>query len=142
MNVLKAIRWGLQGWEYGVSGRAIQNCFQKAPDSQIQYQEPVDTAVMDDIQASFSQLQLSTPIQDLMDIKAFLNPRGGQELEILPKVSAEEAIAAIQRLRLYEEQQVEGSPAFIREVERHERIIWRRKLDLQSQRDIGSYFSY
>ena len=65
-----------------------------------------------------------------------------EELEILPKVSAEEAIASIQRLRLYEEQQVEGSPAFIHEVERHERVLWRRKLDLRSQRDIGGFFSY
>ena len=30
---------------------------------------------MNDIQASFSQLQISTPIQDLMDIRAFLNPK-------------------------------------------------------------------
>ena len=48
------------------------------------------------------------------------------------QVSAEEAIAAIQRLRLYGEQQMEGSPAFIREMERHEHIVWRRKLDLQN----------
>ena len=74
MNVLKVIRWGLQGWEYGVSGRTIQNCFQKALDPQIQYKEPIDPAVMHDIQASFSRLKISTPIQDLMDIQAFLNP--------------------------------------------------------------------
>ena len=36
--------------------------------------------------------------------------------------SAEEAIAAIQKLHLYEEQQMEGSPAFIREMERHEHV--------------------
>jgi len=35
-----------------------------------------------------------------------------EELEILPRVSAEEAITAIQKLRLYEEQQMEGSPAW------------------------------
>ena len=44
----------------------------------------------------------------------------------------EEAITAIQRLCLYEKQQLEGSPGFIHELEKHERIIWRRKLDLQS----------
>lgn len=135
--------------EYEVSAQTIQNCFQKALDPQIQCCEPVDPAVMDDILASFSQLQLSTPIQPLMDIRAFLLPTEEavqdspdyiesqvlaqcmpeieedpeEELEILPKVSAEEAIAAIQRLRLYGEQQTEGSPVFINEVERHERII-------------------
>ena len=75
MNVLKAIRWGLQSWENDVSGKTIQNCFQKALGGQMHYQEPVDPAVMNDIQASFSQLQISTPIQDLMDIRAFLNPK-------------------------------------------------------------------
>ena len=106
-------------------------------------------------------------MQELMDIKTFLNPTeevvedtphdiesqvlaqympeveedSEEELDILPKVSIEEAIAAIQRLRLHEEQQLEGSPGFIHELEKHERIIWRRKLDLQSQQDIRSYFS-
>lgn len=101
-----------------------------------------------------------------MDIRTFLNPAesvqdtmedvdsqvlaqympeieedSDEEIEVLPKVSAEEAIAAIQKLRLYEEQQMEGNPAFIREMERHEHVVWRRKLDLQNQRDIRSYFS-
>ena len=167
MNVLKAIRWGVRSWEYDVSQCTIQNCFQKALNPQTQYQEPVDPAVMNDIQTSFSQLQVSMPVQELMDIKTFLNPieetvqdtpddienqvlaqympeveeDSEEELDILPKVSIEEAIAAIQKLRLYEEQQIEGSPGFIHELERHERTIWRRKLDLQSQRDIRSYFS-
>ena len=107
------------------------------------------------------------PVQELMDIKTFLNPieetvqdtpddienqvlaqympeveeDSEEELDILPKVSIEEAIAAIQKLRLYEEQQIEGSPGFIHELERYEHTIWRRKLDLQSQQDIRSYFS-
>ena len=122
---------------------------------------------MNDIQTSFSQLQVSMPVQELMDIKTFLNPieetvqdtpddiknqvlaqympeveeDSEEELDILPKVSIEEAIAAIQKLCLYEEQQIEGSPGFIHELERYEHTIWRRKLDLQSQQDIRSYFS-
>ena len=130
MNVLKALQWGVWNWKYDVSQCTIQNCFQKALDPQAQYQEPVDPAVMNDIQASFSQLQISMPVQELMDIKAFLNPKeeavqdtpddiesqvlaqympeikedSEEELEILPKVSIEEAIASIQKLHLYEEQ--------------------------------------
>ena len=87
---------------------------------------------MNDIQALFSQLQISMPVQELMDIKTFLNPKeeavqdtpddiesqvlaqympeikkdSEEELEILPKVSIEEAIASIQKLHLYKEQQV------------------------------------
>jgi len=74
MNVLEAIRWGLRSWDNNVSGRTIQNCFQKVFDAQAHYQEPVDPTIMNDIQASFSQLQISTPIQDLVDIRTFLNP--------------------------------------------------------------------
>ena len=122
---------------------------------------------MNDIQTSFSQLQISMPVQELMDIKAFLNPKeeavqdtpddiesqvlaqympeikkdSEEELEILPKMSIEEAIASIQKLHLYKEQQVEGSPGFIHGLERHECVIWCWKLDLQSQQDIRSYFS-
>ena len=122
---------------------------------------------MNDIQALFSQLQISMLVQELMDIKAFLNPKeeaiqntpddiesqvlaqympeikkdSEEELEILPKMSIEEAIASIQKLHLYEEQQTEGSPGFIHGLERHEHVIWHWKLDLQSQQDIRSYFS-
>lgn len=64
-----------------------------------------------------------------------------EELDILPKVSIEEANAAIQRLHLYEEQRLEGIPHFIHELEKHECVIWHWKLDLQSQQDIRSYFS-
>ena len=168
MNVLKAIRWGLQSWKHDVSESVIKNSFQKALDSQ-PYQEPVDSTVIEDIQTSFSQLRVSMPTNELMDIRTFLNPieeivqdtpeniesqvlaqytpdaeieeDSEEELEILPKVSTEEAIAAIQNARLYEEQQAEGNPAFIYELEKHEHVIWRRKLDLQRQGDIRSYFS-
>lgn len=64
-----------------------------------------------------------------------------EELEVLPKISQDEAIAAIQKLCLYEEQQAEGSSSFIYELDRHEHILWRRKLAMQSQQDIRTYFS-
>ena len=168
MNVLKAIRWGLQSWEFDISGRTIQNCFKKALDSQSFYAEPVDSTVMDEIQNSFSLLKISTPIQDVMDINTFLNPveeiiqdtpedidsqilaqygpeleddiQEEEELEVLPKISLDEAIAALQKLHLYEEQQEKGSSAFIHELDKHQNVLWGRKLALQSQRDIQSYF--
>lgn len=167
INILKAIRWGIRSWKFDVSQQTIQNCFKKALDSQQPYQEPIDSTVMNKIQQIFSLLQLSTPIQDLMDIKAFLNPAdeviqdspnevdnqilaqyapaeekddSDEELEILPKVSSDEAIRAIQQLHLYEEQQAEGSSTFIHELDKHEQVLWSRKLAMQSQRDIRSYF--
>ena len=154
MNVAKAIHWGLQSWNYSVSVETIQNCFRKALSSGEKYQEPVNRAVLDSIRASFSKLQKVVPGQDLMSITTFLYPieetvenkledidhqilsqympepeeDSEEELEILPKVSTEEAIAAMQKLRLYEEQQSEGNSTFIRELNRHENVLWRRKL--------------
>jgi hypothetical protein len=167
MNVLRAIRWGIQSWEFDLSGQVIQNCFRKALDSQPSYQEPVDPAVLDDIQKAFSLLKVSTPIQDLMDIDTFLNPAeeavqdtpddidsqvlaqygpeldddSEGELEILPQIPLEEALEALRTLRLYEEQQAEGVPTLIYELDKHERVLWGRKLSLQTQRDIRSYFT-
>lgn len=54
--------------------QTIQNCFQEALDSQLMYQEPVDQALIDSIQASFSKLQRALPTQVLMDITTFLYP--------------------------------------------------------------------
>lgn len=124
---------------------------------------------MGDIQSVFSQLQISTPIQDLMDIKSFLNPADEivqdspddidnqilaeyapqqesdesdeESIEPPPKKTIDEAIAAIQLLSLYEEQQVEGSPSFICALNSHEQVLWSRKLAMQRQSDIRSYFS-
>lgn len=93
---------------------------------------PVEEAIQDSRDGINSQVL----IQYMPKIEE--NPE--EELEILLKMPVEEAAATIQRRGLYEEQQAEGSPAFIREVERYECIIRCRKLDLQSQNDIKSYF--
>jgi hypothetical protein len=63
------------------------------------------------------------------------------ELEILPQIPLEEALEALRTLRLYEEQQAEGVPTLIYELDKHERVLWGRKLSLQTQRDIRSYFT-
>ena len=128
---------------------------------------------MSDIQSVFSQLQISTPIQDLVNgyKDFFLNPAdeavqdnpddiGNQilaqyapeqeqehdeldeeSMEPLPSVSIDEAIAAIQLLSLYEEQQADGSSSFIYGLNSHERVLRSRKLAIQHQGDIRSYFS-
>lgn len=168
MNVLKAIRWGIQSWEFDLSGRTIQNCFKKALDSQPSYQEPVDHTVMAEIQNALTLLRVSTPIQDQMDIKTFLNPAeetvqdtssdidsqilaqygpeldhdsdSESELEVLPQVPLDEAVDALKKLRLYEEQQQEGITSFIHELGKHERVLQSRKFSLQAQRDIRDFF--
>jgi hypothetical protein len=63
------------------------------------------------------------------------------ELEILPQIPLEEALEALRTLHLYEEQQAEGVPTLIYKLDKHERVLWGRKLSLQTQRDIQSYFT-
>lgn len=169
MDILKAIRWGIQSWRFDVSTKTIENCFKKAFNCEKSYQEPVDSTVMSDIQNIFSQLQVSSPIRDLMDIRSFLNPmdekvedntddidnqiltqytpaESDEEEEALiepsPKTSIDQAITAIKLLGLYEEQQADGSSFFIKELNIHEQVLWRRKLATQHRGDIRQYFQY
>lgn len=167
MDILKAICWGLRSWRYDVSTKTIENCFKKALNNEKSYEEPIDSTVMDDIQNVFSQLQVSSSIQDLMDIKSFLNPMDetiqdnpddiddqmlmqytpaepdeeeNESIEPPAKISIDQAIAAIQLLNLYEEQQTDGSPLFIKQINDHEQVLWRRKLNTQREGDIRQYF--
>lgn len=167
MDILKAIRWGLRSWRYDVSTKTIENCFKKALNNEKSYEEPIDSTVMDYIQNVFSQIQVSSSIQDLMDIESFLNPMDetiqdnpddiddqilmqytpaepdeeeNESIEPPAKISIDQAIAAIQLLSLYEEQQTDGSPLFIKQINDHEQVLWRRKLNTQHQGDIRQYF--
>jgi len=57
-----------------------------------------------------------------------------------PLVSINDAISALERLRLYEEQQDQGDSQFISVLHKHERLMQARKLNTQKQADIRSFF--
>ena len=57
------------------------------------------------------------------------------------RIPPKEAIAALQILRLYEEQQDEGDSRFISGLGRHERVIRRRTEQGLKQSTISSYFT-
>ncbi|KAJ5111402.1 mariner-Tc1 transposon family protein [Penicillium argentinense] len=166
MHVLHAVRWGIEAWEFDLSSKTIQRCFNKALRSeQIQLSEI--NPIISDITRDFQELQHSSRIRDPMDIDDFINPNDEvvqdniheiddlilsqfqpeieqEEDEIiqeLPSISIKEAIDALERLRLYEEQQPRGSSSFLRELYKHERVVKGRKLANQEQRDIRSYFN-
>lgn len=162
MDVLKAVRWGLQSWSYGVSIEIIQNCFHKSLYPSMPHKYFVNEAIMEDIRFRFSKLQELLPAHELVDIGTFLHPdeettrnvledidnttfsqyipvseeNSEEELEILQKVSIEEAFDAFHRLRLFEEQQEEGSPEFLRALDEHENVLRGRKFGPQSHSNI------
>ena len=61
-------------------------------------------------------------------------------LEVLPKISANDALEALYKLRLHEEQQVAGNPTFLRELLHHEQVLMERKMQNQYQTDIRNFF--
>ncbi|ODQ69189.1 hypothetical protein LIPSTDRAFT_76436 [Lipomyces starkeyi NRRL Y-11557] len=165
MNVLKALRWGIQAWEMDMSPDTIIRCFQKALCNVEEVADSPEPAITD-ISNGLAQLRESNYIGDVMDINNFLNPadetvqddlehideqilaqfgpeieeESDEEIEVLPKISVGEAIEALYKLRLHEEQQHEGNQAFIKDLLKHERILNARKLGGQQQKDIRAYF--
>ena len=63
-----------------------------------------------------------------------------EELEILPQVSIDEAIAAIQRLRLYEEQQVIANMDLLQVLKHHEKLLLQKQTESQRVSDARAFF--
>jgi hypothetical protein len=167
MSVLQAIRWGIEAWSFDMKTDTIRNCFNKALHHNDE-EELQDIDLLTAIETSFRRLQLSNRIQDIMNINEFLNP-GGEEVEdslmqiddvILcqfaktqdeddedanifeptPLISIQAALESLQTLRLYEEQQQGGDSAFLQALIPYERLLSRRKVENQHQRDIRDFF--
>lgn len=169
MNVLKALRWGIQAWHFDISQETLQKCFKKALFSQDEFQDErlSDTGVISDISKAFNELQTSSRIRDLMDINQFLNPddegvqdspddieeqiisqfgqgievESEEETDVLPRITLSEALEAMNKFQLFEEQQEEGNQAFIQELLKRKQSLLRQKLESQRQQDIRSFFT-
>ncbi|KAJ5751479.1 mariner-Tc1 transposon family protein [Penicillium nucicola] len=166
MNVLEALKWGIQAWQFDVSAQTIVNCFNKAltekgEDYQLQQQ------LINELNAG---LQMLRPVLDPMSIENFLNPMdevvqdgietiddivlaqfarddddtdADADAETIPEtplVPINDAIRALETLRLYEEQQERGETQLITSLYKHQRIIQDRRLNAQKQKDIRGYF--
>lgn len=165
MNVLKALRWGIQAWHLDVKDQTIQNCFIKAlMEKEINTQS--DDGAIQMVSQGLQQLQSSSRIRDLMDVNTFLNPvdekvedsiekidedilarygpeidaESDEEYEELPRISFNEALDALKNLRLHEEQQDDGDQGLIQALDRHERALAFRKSSRMTQGDIRSFF--
>src|SRR5215469_621506 len=166
INVLKAIRWAILAWEDELSVSMIINCFKKAlltdPGPLIPQH-----LVVSEISQQFERLREVPAMQDLMDIQDFLNPAEEAvfddpkdldehiialfepasddsdtgEVEVIPKIPISEALEALKKLRIYQEQQEDGNIGLIRELNREERAILVRKAEVSKQQDIRGFFS-
>lgn len=169
MNVLKAIRWSIQAWQ-AVKPDSIQNCWyhsgliERPQAIQVAYID-LDTP-RSEVQAYITKLQHQQRISTAMAIESFLNPAeeaiqdspeeiteaiaqffdplpesDSEEEEVLPKVSYNSAIQALQQLRLFEMQQEDGQHEFVDVLDRHEACIKQRQASTRRQTTINSYFT-
>jgi predicted nuclease of restriction endonuclease-like (RecB) superfamily len=136
MNVLQALKWGIQAWKFDVTAQTITNYFNKAlidkgEDYQIQQQlidelnagltilrpllldpmsienflNPVDEVVQDDIE-TIDNIVLSEFVSEIDDDDAEI-------IHESPIIQINDAIHALETLRLYEEQQDQGQTQLV-----------------------------
>ena len=126
-----------------------------------------DTAVITLLQEQIHALYRQQRIKEAMDINVFLQPpdevvedssedidrdiideftpapeqeSDEEGVEVLSRVTPFEAIEALQRLRLYEEQSDDCNHLLIEELERHEKEVQRRRFKGLQQRSLSAYF--
>lgn len=168
MTILLAVRWAISAWNLDLKESTIQNCFQKALASQDTREEDCQATIAE-ISHGIQQLQMSNNIQNAMNISQFLNPVEEQiddslenvdeiilsqyastsadtieeeeeAYESLPYITAQDALVCLYRLRLHEEQQINGHKPLIQQLLQHEKTLLARKVNNQQQSDIRSFF--
>lgn len=168
MNILKALRWGMQAWDIDMSTATIKHCFQRALFKNTAV-PPEDLSIIQ-ISNDFQRLCTISAIQNPMDIENFLNPaeevvedcpkdleqhiieqlepeEPEDEEETIymeedPQITVTEALDMVKRLRLYEEQQDKGDTELIQQLNHYERRLGARRLEKQQQQDIRAFFVF
>lgn len=166
MTILRAVRWAANMWDQ-LSSTTIANCFKKALHDDNEEDLEAEL-IIQDLRNSLQDLQLTNKIQDIMDINQFLDPEDEQvndtmmdidalvlsqfdlprldELdediveEPTPLITSQEALQALQALRLFEEQREQADISFIRLLTRYENRLMEKKLATQRQTDIRRFF--
>lgn len=166
MTILRAVRWAANMWDQ-LSPITIANCFKKALHNETE-EEFEAALIIQDLQNSLHDLQLTNKIHDIMDINQFLNPAEEEvndtmmdvdtlvlsqfdlpqidELdedivtESTPLITAQEALQGLNTLRLFEEQREQADSSFIRILTRYENQLIKKKLATQRQTDIRHFF--
>lgn len=167
VTVLNVVRWAMEAWQLDLSNEVIKTCFARALAGQAN-KEMISTQLSRELKLALDQLATSH-IRDIMTLEEFLNPADEQimdtlesldniilsqfapkaaepdeddeVLEVLPKVSANEALACLYKLRLYEEQQPVGNQQILKMLLHYEQSLVKKKMHSQHQTDIRNMFS-
>ncbi|KAL1961806.1 hypothetical protein VTN77DRAFT_1018 [Rasamsonia byssochlamydoides] len=151
---------------FDIKQSTFEKYFKKALTGDTAEAEALDDPITNEVQHDFVQLRQVSSIQELMDLNSFLNPAdedirddreaideriiaqleptpeedSDEEVEFHEKIPLSEAIEALRKLRLYEEQQDEGYQPILREFDQFERILLARRVNNAVQKDIRGYF--
>jgi hypothetical protein len=98
-----------------------------------QFLNPTDEIIEDSIE------QLDEQVLALFGPE--IEAESDKELEILPTITLQDVLVALNTLRLYEEQQDRGNTAFIQALNRQERVIAKRRYAAVQQMDIRGFFN-
>ncbi|KAJ5138426.1 jerky [Penicillium bovifimosum] len=156
MNVLKALRWAISAWQFGVSAETISTSFKKALGSEYQ-SETIQQPLATELSAGLSALRLR--MSNPMSLESFLNPLDeivqddqdtldnivlsqfhsefddDADIPEAPLISAGEALQAVETVLLYELQQEQGDREAIHYLQKQQGLL-QAKIDAQKQRDI------
>jgi hypothetical protein len=167
VTILNAIRWAMEAWQLDLSNELIQNCFTRALAGQFN-KEVVSTQLLRELQVSLDRLA-SSYIRDVMTLEQFLNPPEEQVVdnldnldsiilsqftaqaaesddnddgyEVLPKISASEALECLYKVRLFEEQQPVGNQRLLNSLLHYEQKLVEKKIRNQHQTDVRNMYS-
>jgi len=92
---------------------------------------PVDEAVFDDA---------TTLDEHIIGLFEPASEDSDDEVEFIPKIPISEALEALKKLRLYEEQQEDANRTVIWHSSQQERVILGRKVESSRQQDIRGFF--
>lgn len=168
MHILQAVRWCVTVWHTDIQDSTIANCFRKSTIFGVvngPEPRPTDAELIYQIQEATNRLHQLGKIREIMDIRNFINPpeevvadnsddiiadiveqfterdaETDEEEDIQQKVKPQEAIQALQLLRLYEEQSDDCDIDLIRRLNQYEKRLVDRKIEGQQQQLISSFF--
>lgn len=170
MTILLAVRWAISAWNLDLKESTIQNYFQKALTSQdngeVGCQETImeisyriqQLEVSNNIQDAMDINQFLNPAEEQVNdswmnvdeiiLSQHASTSTAEEMEEdkedngepLPHIPVQDALESLYKLRLFEEQQIDGNRPLIQQLLCHERALLRKNASNQQQRDIRSFF--
>ena len=159
MNVLKVVQWSIQAWDE-VTATTITNCWSH---SKINLNPTTPLPVMSNEVHELRQQLQRLQLPDVMDVRSLLDmpeevvsdnlenlddhiidlcsptdeqESGDEAVEQLPRVSSQQVLQLLQRMKLCEMQSDNCNADYIRWMERYENVVKQRHTNSLEQADI------